>query len=230
MKIDECYPEPQKILKCERETLGFLKDDHTVQSHFNDLANHAGIYYFKNKDSKGIPFRFESHFDISKKDWKGYANISSEIVTQDGNCFKSVSYNLTIYENNETSSRVLRKFHFDYAPSRINYRHPHPVFHLHYGGRLSGELKNMNLVESHLCQKFDSPRICYYPISLALLINFVLMEFPDEKNKKFLERSEWRTLIRRNEKLILAPFFKKCHEFFNRKSNQIFISDFCYGN
>lgn len=199
MTIDEWYPEPQKVLKCERETLGFLKDDQTVQSHFYELANAADIYYYKTKDSKGIPFRFESHFDISTKDWKGYANISSEIVPQDGNCFKSVSYNLTIYEKNETSGKILRKFHFDYAPSRINHKNPHPVFHLHYGGRLFGKLKNMKLTDNHLYPGFDGPRLCYYPISLALLINFILMEFPDEINKKFLEKSEWRKLIRKNE-------------------------------
>jgi hypothetical protein len=50
-------------------------------------------------------------------------------------------------------------------------------------------------------------------MSLALLIDMVLHEFPDEGgSRKFRDRPEWRALVRRQEKLVLHPFYEKCIE------------------
>ncbi len=81
----------------------------------------------------------------------------------------------------------------------------------------------------------SEPRLFYFPMSLALLINIVLMEFPDNKNKEFIATDEWRSVIRKNENLILRPFFEACHEFFPRKGQEqknqpLFINDFYYDN
>jgi hypothetical protein len=77
----------------------------------------------------------------------------------------------------------------------------------------------------------SEPRLCCMPISLALLVNLILKEFPDEKNSKLIERSEWRDLVKKNEELILSPFFEECRKFFSKnENNKLFLNDFYYGN
>jgi hypothetical protein len=66
----------------------------------------------------------------------------------------------------------------------------------------------MKIDDSHLDVWLSEPRLCYFPTSLALLINVVLIEFPNDKNKILVDSMEWRSLIRSNEDLILTPFFK----------------------
>lgn len=232
MTMNEFYPEPKKLLKFERETLQFLKDCYIVKTKFAELSNDANTYYYKIKNGlKNSTFYFESRFDIKFEGRDGYAHISSEIVKENEKKFKKISYNLAVYEQTKNSAKILRKFHFDYDPRETHHRQPHPISHLQYGGKLSKKLEELNLDAAHLDMDINGPRLCYFPISLALLIHFILMEFPGEKNDSLMERNEWRTIVKRDERLILAPFFKNCHLFFNSKNNsKLFINDFYYGN
>jgi hypothetical protein len=58
----------------------------------------------------------------------------------------------------------------------------------------------------------SEPRIFFWPMSLALLIDMALHEFPDQDSAKFRSDSYWRGLVRKQEKLILRPFYEKCVE------------------
>ncbi len=235
--MSDWYPEPEKFLECERETLKFLKDTSTVAIHFTELNNEAHkLYYAIKKDQKKIrPFCFESQITVNLstkeiKNQKGIANIST-YIEKEKEKFKKISYNLDIIDKSQTPSKILRKFHFDYDPPDTQHRFPHPVIHLQYGGKLSEKLKPLGLTSDHLDIGMEKPRLCYFPMSLALLINLVLIDFPDENSIKLCGTSEWRNLIRKNEDIVLKPFFANCHRFFcNRPNNRLFVNDFYYGN
>jgi hypothetical protein len=58
----------------------------------------------------------------------------------------------------------------------------------------------------------SEPRIFFWPMSLALLIDMALHEFPDQDSAKFRAESYWHGLIRKHETLVLKPFYAKCIE------------------
>jgi hypothetical protein len=62
----------------------------------------------------------------------------------------------------------------------------------------------------HMHVRLSEPRIFFWPMSLALLIDMALREFPDQDSTRFREDSYWRGLIRKQETLVLRPFFEKC--------------------
>ena len=238
MMMNEWYPNPGDFLKCERETLIFLKDRPVVANQFpvlyNDVNRHYSFLSEAIKNPGKVNFYFESEIEINlspkkSKNRIGIANISVEIVTKKDE-LKKISYNLAIIDKSHNPSRILRKFHFDYDPPDSGHRYPHPVIHLHYGGKLSKKLEDQGLTVDHLNIDMDKPRLGYFPLSLALLINLVLVDFPDEKSIKLSGTPEWRNLIRKNEKIVLEPFFTNCHRFFSNKNKEkLFVNDFYYG-
>ena len=56
----------------------------------------------------------------------------------------------------------------------------------------------------------SEPRILFWPMSLALLIDMALHEFPDQDSARFRGESHWRGLVRSQEALVLRPFCEKC--------------------
>lgn len=230
MKIDSWYPAPIHIINCEFETLEFLKNKAFCFQVLPILASDAYKHWCANyKRDRRFGFDFESSFNIKVDGKDGIAHIGSLIKLKDNDHLYTTSCFLAIRKKDEL--KLLRKYHFDYAPSAALHRQPHPVFHLQYAGKLTQGLRDMKLDDIHLDTWLSEPRLCYFPLSLALLINLIMMEFPDEKNGNLIERSEWRTLIKKNEDLILRPFFKGCQTFFsNNNTNNLFINDFYYGN
>jgi len=74
-------------------------------------------------------------------------------------------------------------------------------------------MKKMGCRQEQLDQMhpwLSEPRIFFWPMSLALLIDMALHEFPDEPSTKFRGTSEWRSIIREHEALLLKPFCQKC--------------------
>ncbi len=235
MKIDHWYPAPIKLINCEFDTLEFLKDSSFCYEKLPILANDAYTYYSKQyKRDRKYNFEFESNFDIKVDGKDGTTHIGALIKSKDGSTFENITHYLVICKKEGTKKRLLRKYHFDYAPSHLDHRQPHPVFHLQDGGKLSQKLKRMNIYDSDLDPRdfwLSEPRLCCMPISLALLVNLILKEFPDEKNHELIEKSEWRDLVKKNEELILSPFFEGCRKFFSRDDkNKLFVNDFYYGN
>lgn len=231
MKIIDCYPTPKNILDCEVETLQFIKDNFFNYPDFSKLATDAYNYLPKVKTAGKLKFEFESELQIRINGKQGFAYMGSTIKVVDENQFDDISYYVAICNDDIPQKRILRKFHFDYTSPQSPQRQPHPFFHLQYGGKLSLKLQNENLEHQHIDAWLSEPRLCYTPLSLALLINMILKEFPNEINSKVIESSEWRDLIRKNENLLLAPFYKICHNFMSmRRSDQLFTNDFYYGN
>ncbi|MCK4765609.1 MAG: hypothetical protein KAW12_25640 [Candidatus Aminicenantes bacterium] len=239
MRIVDWFPEPKKLLKYEFDTLRFCSENFYYNNEMTTLADAATKCYKKYyhnfvKPNRLSSFRFdfETNFNIIIGGKEGTAYIGALIELSDDDTIKNVSYYAAIAGKGE--SKLLRKFHFDYVPvepASSSYRQPHPVFHLQYAGELSRKLQEMGLTNSHMDEKLKEPRLYYSPISLALLINLIVVEFSGEKTWKLTRNPEWRSMIRKNEDLILKPFYQRCCDFFsNRDNNKLFTNDFYYGN
>ena len=223
MSLNDCYPEFGSILECEKKTLEFLSTNFHANSEFLPLGNDASINLIKMKNSSLNRFEFKSKFNIRLNGIEGIVYIGSRLIFSEDD--KVITYYFAICKN----KKILRKYHFDHPFPSTCRRKPHPIFHLQYAGRLSNTLKEEKLDDTHLDGWLDSPRIYFTPMSLALLINLIFLEFPSINSKKIIETDRWRGLIKKNEELLFIPFFKICHDFISNVSRkELFINDFYY--
>ncbi len=228
-KIDDWYPDLRRLRNNELATLRFLKDNPGIAEWHSKLYADAHNSYSSLFYKPSLPFQFESQLDIEINNRCGIAHIGSEMMFDNGN-FVGMTYYLAICEIREPRHRLIRKYHFDYARPSRSWRQPHPVFHLQYAGGLSPRLSALDFDSNHMDEWLSEPRLVFCPMSLALLLNIVLKEFPGAQNDSLVKRSEWRDLIAANEKLFIDPFLESCRAFVNSKSpTDLFTNDFCYG-
>ena len=235
--INSGFPKPIVLIENEIKTLEKLKNDPLLSQFHNKLTRDANSA-FSWAQSIRNSFSFESSFTILLDGKPGTAYIGANIVLKNGDkSYDFVSYYLAICRMNGAENVVLRKFHFDYAEPDNSHRQPHPVFHLQQPGKLTRCMEAAGHNIENLYPWLSEPRLPYCPISLALLINLTFREFPDEKSLKFIERGEWRSLIKKNERIMLEPYFEECYKFINnrrkgviRGSSRLLTNDFYYGN
>lgn len=227
MELSEFYPPPDKLMKSELKILDYLRNDPFIKEKHSQFAQHAATYYNRYR-SDNSRFEFFSYFDIShvamhtykgtnKQMRKGRPNlrlIVAALIDLNNGSYRNVTYRLSVCRYR--SFAILRKFHFDIGihndetPARLQ---QHPQCHLQYCGEMLPDMVKMGCKEAQLEQMhpwLSEPRIFFWPMSLALLIDMALHEFPDETSKKFRARPEWRGLVRGQENLLLRPFYKKC--------------------
>ena len=189
------------------------------------MYDKAKQQYSKIKSQK-TKFILSSKIDIKYNGRDGEAFFGVNIVCNDDK-YEELTYYIAICD--KMDKRILLKLHFDFSECDIKQRQKHPVSHMHFGGRLSAELKNLNYDYS-LSKDLDEPRLFHQPMTFALLLNLILNEFPNETYQKIVKRKEWRDIIHRDENSILADFYKCCHSYIaNSHGNKLFTSDFCYG-
>jgi hypothetical protein len=121
-------------------------------------------------------------------------------------CFQS--------EDGSYRSRIIRRFHFDFDTFN---KEDHPMFHLQYGGNPEDELE-----EYHYCLEpwLETPRIFFPPVNLALVFEIALREFNTEIQNSFLEKGEWKKILRDSENLLLEPYIKECYNYFSRSGTR----------
>jgi hypothetical protein len=228
--IDEGYKDLDKLIKNEVKTLGFLRNRGDLAENFSELVSDAQTTYFRYKGKSTTGFNFESHIDVNVagKKKRVYFGVNVDKAT------KMVSYDLAIFELNEENMICLRKFHFDYTPKDAKRRTPHPVFHIQYGGKLSPYLcTKFGYNDSHIKHmnpKLSIPRIPHIPMTLALLLNFIFIEFQSEETAKIVGKSDWQSFIKNNEKVFLYPYFEQCHRIINQPSYKgLLTADYFYG-
>jgi hypothetical protein len=73
-----------------------------------------------------------------------------------------------------------------------------------------GELGPSVAQLSQMHPKLSEPRIFFSPMSLALLLDMTLHEFPDARSITFRRTPEWRGIVRDNEVLLLQRFYARC--------------------
>lgn len=225
---------PSKLIENEIHTLEFLKDDPMLGKHHVSFSNDVNNFFPRAKFSQNS-FDFESYINISLDGRKGKAYIGALVVSNNKVKYDNVTYSLAICEDNNNQKKVLKKLHFDYAASTTKRRQPHPIFHLQLPGKETQLLKKDGFDVCHLSPEVSEPRVSFHPMTLALLVNLVFKEFPDSKSNKIIGRTEWRSLIKRNEEFILEPFYRTCSLFFEKRKKKLIpesnllTNDFYYG-
>lgn len=214
------------IRKLERETLQAI-DRIGEFNDFVELAELARKYRtILSGDHGSIDLGFRAVMNLRFRGDTATANTRRAIYvgalvvrTTDGHHIERSSYSLTICRGERERSQILRKLHFDYEP--IQQRAPlecKPSIHIQVCGKLMPQLERAGYKSEDLKAWFPSlekPRIPGMPMSLALLLNWLLLEFESDLTAaKILRNHEWRNIVARAESTVLAPYFKSCAGFF----------------
>lgn len=249
MELSAFYPKASELIKSELDVLDHLRTDPYIKLNHSDFARHANSYFDRNRRSLSSGFEFVSYFDVchaamhrthGSNGKPGKPNPNTRLllavrIELEKQAFSNVTYCLTVCRIRSKRFSILRKFHFDVtvagerSSSRIQ---QHPRCHLQYCGEMVPKMAEMGCSSAQLDQMspwLSEPRIFFWPMSLALLIDMALREFPDERSMKFRSSNEWRGLVRKQEKLVLRPFYQKCVEvILDTKGNNRTLADEFY--
>ena len=207
------YPAPDVLLEMELETVEFLRGDSQVSSDFPDLAAKASLVILATKKPPRL-LVFGSHMLLNDPEDGLRIDIGVTIEAAERRSkYQNLSYFFAVSRAEDEFQKVMRKMHFDHAPCNLEARTAHPFSHIQYAGTLAPCMREAGFTDasiSHMNPDFEGPRIPCPPISLAMLIHLLLREFPDTNGTKLIERSDWRSLVRRNEELLLKDFHWSC--------------------
>ena len=232
MDLADFYPTPADLVKSEEAVLEHLRNNTYITEQQPQVARDAAAYYGRNRGSQS-EFDFHTHFDVwhpsmrrgkpGRRGERAGPNVRLTVsarVEWKKKTILNVTYCLSVCRirpwGTPTRVRVLRKFHFDVVGSGGGTRsQEHPRCHLQYGGKMVPYMETVGCLTNQLEELhpwLSEPRISYWPMSLALLIDMALHEFPDQRSAKFRADSHWRGLVHRQEDLLLKPFYSKCVE------------------
>ncbi len=208
-KVDSEYPKPRDLINNEHETLQFILRNQVFRERFANLYSQASIATRGHKKNKSDALDFQSDIDITVGDKAYKAHIGANIKSK-SNHFEMVSYSLCISLN----SKIIRRFHLDYALPEMAKDEISPIFHLQYGGKTKDSIPGhtSNIQEDEL----DLPKIFNFPITLAILLHLVLTSFPDTKILKLVATREWKNLLIENETKVFKPYFGLCNDLITR--------------
>lgn len=213
--------------KNEIKTLEFICARGFFDNDFSELAGAISSTYSRYRNvnlKKNIDFEFVSDFEMEIEKKNHRVVLHAQVV---GN-YKLTTYSLGICAN-DNSSKLIRRFHFDYVHNNSGLKQKVPVSHLQYGGRsgvgYDGKQFDTNFIEHWLSE----PRLNYSPINLALLLDITFCEFNNEKTKKIVENSEWRSLIMNNEIFLLKNYYDVISNHINspRHIKENLVRDIC---
>jgi len=175
--------------------------------------------------------------DVRKTVLKRRVDVGALVrSSSDGKSIDSASYSLIICKKlNPSTSAIIRKMHFDFEPGRLrNPTEPKPSTHLQICGLFSAANLRMGYRPTSIDRwypDFEKPRIPGIPTTLALLINWLLLEFQTDRSARaILTNGRWRALIGEAEKLVLRPFFQEAADYFsvNQPTNHRFLENYVY--
>jgi hypothetical protein len=229
IKLLDVYPQPSALIRSETKAAEYLADNPYIKEVHADFARHASECYQRSRNSAS-GFEFSSHLDIWHTQMGGRPNsarrpanvrlvLGSLVQLRGKRDYANITHCLCVLRLRAGGQyTILRKFHFDVTagneePGGRLQRHPR--FHLQYCGELLPYMKQLGVRTTQLKQLHPSlsePRIFFTPMSLALMLDMTLREFPDPASAKFRATGEWRGIVREHESLVLLPFFEKCVE------------------
>jgi len=228
--------------------LGYLRDEPYIKDKHSQFARDAGKCYGENRHIRS-GFAFNSFFDVShapmrrknaervapRRSLPNTRLMVSALIELDKGAFSNVTYCLAVFRIRLNRLTILRKFHFDVTTSKDTSQHrlqQHPRCHLQYCGEMVPRMATMGCRQAQLDPMYpwlSEPRIFFSPMSLALLIDMALHEFPDPRSAQFRKNPEWRGLVRKQEALVLRRFYKKCAEVIDdTKGNNRTLADEFY--
>jgi hypothetical protein len=146
-------------------------------------------------------------------------------AADDGDSVSQLTYSVLIGEHASPELKVARKFHFDFEPAATrNLAESKPTYHLQLCGKLSSHHRNSGYVDehiNHLLPSWSQPRIPVQPTSLALVLNWLFIEFGSEPSVANVRTNpRWRSLVRQAEREILKPYYEACTNFLSATANE----------
>ncbi len=227
MELSAFYPSPGDLIKSEVGVLNYLRDEPYIKERHGQFARDAGIYYGRNRDRRS-GFEFNSYFDVwharmhrGNVGGGGHGRhtpnarlwVSARIGLNNG-ALSNVTYCFAVSRIRRVT--ILRKYHFDVTVRSSGSQRglqQHPRCHLQYCGGMVPHMQTMGCRQTQLDQMhpwLSEPRIFFWPMSLALLVDMALHEFPDPNSAKFRATNGWRGIVRAHEALVLRRFYEKC--------------------
>lgn len=240
------YPELADLRRLERDTLLRV----TQIGEFARLGNIQALAQLGHKtinpDRGGVDVNLSFNLDIrlpADRKKKGLFSRRVEVgaliqQADDKKSVRNASYSLIIcrYADPKKNSTVVRKLHFDYEPVVFrNAREPKPSVHMQVCGKLSPYHVSQGYSAtklSALYPGFEKPRIPLPPTSLALLLNWLLVEFQsDSAAQSILSNPAWRKLVADAERIVLRPYFDTASGFLKGAGNsgRRFLQSHLYG-
>jgi len=237
-KLLDFYPLPRDFIQNEVEALDYLGNSTYIAGQHPQFSNDAKKYRAQYRGPRS-GFQFASYLNVFHAEMPRVRKRSSRHYDEEPNLklivaglieqetkskYGNISYLLAVGRiralmkktGPRTYPSLLRKFHFDVtarAAGEGARRQEHPMCHLQYCGGIIPLMKELGFRQSQLEQmheRLSEPRIFFWPMSLALLVDMALHEFPDSKSAQFRKQPEWRNIIRANESFLLRPFHEKC--------------------
>ena len=146
---NDLLPKPTVLINNELATLEFLKTNSTIYTKYWNIYKDAHHFWSLAKARKDV-FSFESFLDVNHDGRYLRIYFGTLITVGRSGTYSNLSNHLTVCEGTQSPSKILRKFHFDFAPPKTGRRQPHPLFHLQYCGSLSPYLKKRGFDRTHI--------------------------------------------------------------------------------
>ncbi len=147
-------------------------------------------------------FSFETSWDVIHYDRIIELNVAGLLHLNPGGEVLQHTYSFSVSQDKS----LIRRYHFDHENNRGRDK---PLFHLHYGGKpLPSQIDYNGRVD--LNPGFSEPRLFATPMSLALVLEQVFLEFPDEVTDKLYLDNHWKHHVLESQKKILKPYFEEC--------------------
>ena len=238
------YPKLAVLRKLEKDTLRRI----TEISEFGRLpglqtaANLAstGISDVKGPVDVNLGFTLDIRLrgDRNRQPFPRRLDIGALIEpSEDGKLVRNASYSLLIcrYADAEKSP-IVRKVHFDYEPVAFrNPAEPKPTVHLQICGKFSRHHLTAGYKEVRLrglYPSWEKPRFPLPPTTLALILNWLLLEFQsDPASQAILKNPTWRNWVAYVERAVLLPYFEMATRFLQSAEHmkRRFLQSHLYG-
>jgi hypothetical protein len=147
-------------------------------------------------------------------------------MSADKKSVSNASYSLLICRYADPQlSPIVRKVHFDYESTALrNYSEPKPTAHLQICGKLSPHHLTAGYQPIRLISMYpawEKPRFPLPPTSIALMLNWILLEFQtDAASQGILNSPVWRKLVARAERTVLTKYFSEASKFLESAGNK----------
>jgi hypothetical protein len=153
--------------------------------------------------------------DRKRTEFRRRIDVGAQLVPDSQRkSIESASYSVLICRTSNALGPIVRKFHVDYEALSIrNSGEPKPSVHFQFCGKLSPQHIDAGYTPQRLhalYPNFEKPRIPMAPTCLALMLNWLFMEFQREAVAQALLRDDdWQSLVREAEQIVLAPYFEE---------------------
>lgn len=228
-------PEAKALSLLEKETLqtigqiGTFSKLGTIYSDANKYV-HTGVWLEKGQVEAHLAFEIEGGMRSDKGKPKTRRRFDVSVLVRSDRSRELVttnaSYSVVLCDGVDPQNcQVLRKFHFDYESAATRHAgEPKPTTHLQICGDFSSHhLDNIGFQAEQIAAwypAFEKPRFPVQPTCLALLLNWIFLEFhTDPAVNVILKNQQWSALVRRAEQQVLLPYFRQASRFLEGNAN-----------